>query len=952
MTSEVERCSKCGKEKRARALGSFTQWILDQRHCDCDKISMEVAAAPKMEYCSTCGKPLATSRHGSMTQWIFRASTCTCERPGRVTAADAFSGSQPLGTTHDIPHDDEAELPVDASQFPSQRYKALSVLGEGGSGKVYLCRDRLLGIKVAVKTLRQLNKEQLIAIQTEARATSSLNHPLILKTLDFGPTESGSPYMVMEFFNGIPLNQWLEEHGLFEPFQTKDIFERIASALSKAHTRGIFHRDLKPSNILISVDPSGSIDLKLIDFGVAIVKQETGPSSNVQGQTLAGTPAYMPPDIVLGKTFDERSEVYSLGCVLYECLAGRPPFTADTALEIMKMHADAPVMPLSAINKTVPTELETVVFTCLEKNPDDRYSSMDELADALRSIHFESEKINVSSEITKSTEEEHPPSRDSRKILLISIGILTLVAVSSYSLLKPRPAAEKPKSKIAKNLAAVEESPLVKGSDRDRRQMSETLAMASDKLQSIEAKALKGDVQAQRKLALMYSDGNGVPQDQETSFKWALKAAKGNDDEAQNMLAYMYEEGRGVERSEKEAFHWFGRAAANGNVPALSALGRMHLWGIGTKKNEHEAFLCFQKAIARGSTTAKSNLAHMYEDGNGVPQDYSRAMQLFRQAAAEGDPSAENNVGFMYLHGLGVPVDYQEAFKHFNASAQRGCIEAHTNLARLYEHGEGVPQSYEQTIKHLKYAADHGEANAVNNLGHLYMTGKGGKEKIAEAIPLFHKAIKMGSYLAVSNLGRMHEQGLATKKDLKEALRLYTISAEHGDMYGQNSLANLYKDGLGVKRDYKTAVKWYERAAEQNLPVAQNNLGMMYMDGLGVKKDYKRAINLLNTAAESGNAQAFCNLGLIYENGLGVTRDYKRAFSLYAKASSAGVPEAKLFIARMFETGSGVKKNLEAAERWYSKAASAGLEEAQDKLRELQKRKESSQTIDSANFQV
>lgn len=939
MTSEVERCSKCGKEKRARAIGSFTQWILDQRHCDCDKISMEVAAAPKMEYCSTCGKPLATSRHGSMTQWIFRASTCTCERPGRIATVDPYAENQSHGTTHDIPQDDEAELQVDASQFPSSRYKALSVLGEGGSGKVYLCRDRLLGTKVAVKTLRQLNKEQLIAIQTEARATSSLIHPLILKTLDFGPTESGSPYMVMEYFNGIPLNQWIEKHGLFEPLQTKVIFERIASALSKAHQLGIFHRDLKPSNILISVDSTGNIDLKLIDFGVAIVKQETAPSLTVQGQTLAGTPAYMPPDIVLGKTYDERSEVYSLGCVLYECLAARTPFTADTALEIMKMHADAPVPPLSAIRITVPDELETVVFKCLEKNPEDRYSSMDELADALKSIHFESEKINESSAITKSLEEEHRQPRDLRKILLISIGSLMLVAFSSYSLLKPLPTTEKPKSKKTKKLS-VEESPLVKGSDRDRRQMSETLARASDNLQSIEARALKGDVHAQRKLALMYSEGHGVPQDQETSYKWALKAAKGNDDEAQNMLAYMYEEGRGVERSEKEAFYWFGRAAANGNVPAISALGRMHLWGIGTKKNEHEAFLCFQKAIERGSTTAKANLAHMYEAGNGVPQDYGKAMQLFRQASAEGDPSAENNIGFMYLHGCGVPVDYQEALKHFNASAQRGCIEAHTNLARLYQYGEGVPKSYEQTIKHLKYAADHGEPNAVNNLGHLYMTGKGGKDKVGEAIPLFQKGIKMGSYSAMSNLGQMHEQGLATKKDLKEALRLYTISAEHGDMYGQNSLANLYRDGHGVQRDYKTAVKWFERAAEQNLPVAQNNLGMMYMDGLGVKKDYKKAINLLSTAAESGNAQACCNLGLMYENGQGVTRDYKRAFSLYARASSAGVAEAKLFIARMFETGSGVNQNLEAAERWYSKAASAGLEEAQGKLKELQKRRE------------
>jgi TPR repeat protein/predicted Ser/Thr protein kinase len=937
MTSAVERCSNCGKEKRSRKLGSFTQWILDQNHCDCDKISEQVAAAPKMEYCSICGKPLPTGRHGSMTQWIFSGSTCSCERPGRVVPPQGHASIQAHAPIEEI-QEDEAELSVDARQFPSQRYKALSVLGQGGAGKVYLCRDRLLGIKVAVKTLRQLNNEQLIAFQTEARATSSLNHPLILRMLDFGPTESGSPYMVMEYFNGIPLDQWIEEHGLFQPLQTVHIFERIASALSKAHQLGIFHRDLKPSNILIAVDSAEMIDLKLIDFGVAIVEQETHPSPTAQGRTLAGTPTYMPPDIVLGRSFDQRSEIYSLGCVLYECLAGRPPFIADSALELMKMHADAPVPTFLEIKKTVKPELEKVVLKCLEKNPEDRYSSMDELACALNSIASEPEtKLDDSPAPTRLLAGNKRPNHP-RKVIFIGVGCLMLLAFSSYPLIKQSPSTKKEKSK--KTVPVPEEKALTKISDHAPPQMSETLAKASDNLRSLEMRASNGDVGAQWKLAIMYSRGDGVPLDQETAFKYALKAAKGNNADAQNMLAYMYEDGQGVERSEKDAFYWFKRAAANGNVPALSALGRMYRGGIGTKKDDQKALLCFQQAIARGSTTAKANLAQMYEDGNGVPQDYAKAMTLFRQASAEGDPAAENNVGFLYLHGCGVPVNYEEAFKHFEASAKRGCIEAHSNLAKLYKEGLGVPQSYEQTIKHLKYAADHGEVNAINNLGLLYMSGEGGQEKIAEAIPLFHRAIKLGSYLAMSNLGQMHERGLATKRDIKEALRLYTISAEHGERYGQNSLGNLYKDGIGVERDYKSAVNWYQRAADQNLPVAQNNLGTMYMNGWGVKKDYQKAIHWLSTAAENGNALAYCNLATLYENGQGVNRDYKRAFSLYAKAAGNGVPHAKFHIARMFETGSGVNKNLEAAERWYAKAASSGLADAELKVKELRRLKE------------
>lgn len=173
---------------------------------------------------------------------------------------------------HNIEPTEEVELVLDPERFPVERYKPLQELGRGASRAVFLCRDRMLGEKVAVKTLRQLSAEQLIAFQFEARANSKLNHPAIITLLDFGPTPAGAPYMVLAYFKSVTLEDFLRVHGKVPLPIFKQIFEPIISGLAHAHSKGIFHRDLKPSNILID---TLSLQVKLIDFGVARIKEDT-----------------------------------------------------------------------------------------------------------------------------------------------------------------------------------------------------------------------------------------------------------------------------------------------------------------------------------------------------------------------------------------------------------------------------------------------------------------------------------------------------------------------------------------------------------------------------------------------------------------------------------------------------------------------------------------------------
>ncbi len=282
----------------------------------------------------------------------------------------------------------EEELVLAAGKFPTDRYIPLGRLGRGAAGVVYSAQDRLLNKDVAVKILLDLTGEQLIAFQEEARATSKLRHDNIITVLDFGASESGTPYMVMELVNGETLETILRESGPLPEEEAIHIIKQLCSALSCAHQNGIFHRDLKPSNVLLIDSDYDSPEARLIDFGIAKVKEATGRVTEYQSRTLAGTPAYIAPDPVLGHKYDERSEIYSVGCLFFEMIAGEPPFLAETALETISLHVHQPPRRLSQLEsaKYVSTTTEEIVAKCLAKNPSERFQSMEKLLDALNTM--------------------------------------------------------------------------------------------------------------------------------------------------------------------------------------------------------------------------------------------------------------------------------------------------------------------------------------------------------------------------------------------------------------------------------------------------------------------------------------------------------------------------------------------------------------------------------------
>jgi serine/threonine-protein kinase len=278
-------------------------------------------------------------------------------------------------------------------------YRVLSLLGEGGMGAVYLAEHPGIGRRVAVKVLHKQfsGDEQLLGrLLNEARAANAIRHPNIIEILDSGMRDDGTPYLVMELLEGESLGGRLRRAGPMPIGDAIAFTLQTASALGAAHKKGIVHRDLKPDNLFIvglSADESARVEadgpnerMKVLDFGIAKLQMpQPGDSVKTRTGTLMGTPIYMSPEQCRGtKTVDHRSDVYSLGIIVWEMLVGQPPFMSEGFGELVNMHLNVPPPSARAQRPEISEQLDGVLLKMLAKNPEDRYADMASLTAALR----------------------------------------------------------------------------------------------------------------------------------------------------------------------------------------------------------------------------------------------------------------------------------------------------------------------------------------------------------------------------------------------------------------------------------------------------------------------------------------------------------------------------------------------------------------------------------------
>jgi eukaryotic-like serine/threonine-protein kinase len=269
------------------------------------------------------------------------------------------------------------------------RYEIKELIETSGWGNVYRATDSMLEKDVAIKIVHDhvlKDASNIKRFRREARLLCRLESRYVIRVLDADTTPA--PYLVVEYFDGIPLDKWLSANGPMNAQMAIDLFCQLCGALAEAQALDIVHRDLKPASILIKTNDN-AVEARIVDFGLAkcLTSDNTCGSQITSPGEMLGSPPYMSPEHFDGN-WDYRSDIYSLGCIMYELLAGRPAFKAKFAPEYLRLHRSTLPERISKVNpgSILPAGLEEVIFTCLEKSPNRRYQTAKLCAEDLKAI--------------------------------------------------------------------------------------------------------------------------------------------------------------------------------------------------------------------------------------------------------------------------------------------------------------------------------------------------------------------------------------------------------------------------------------------------------------------------------------------------------------------------------------------------------------------------------------
>ena len=283
-----------------------------------------------------------------------------------------------------------SDEPTLVGQVLSGRYKVIEQLGSGAMGTVYKAEHVLMGQIHAIKVLHKhltSDAHSLQRFQVEAKAASALRHDNLLTVTDYGITESNQPFIVMDYIAGKSLADVLSHNGPLSLADFVDTFSQVCEGLAHAHDKNVVHRDLKPSNIILTTAADGSKNARIVDFGIAkILPNHNGAAQHLtQTGEIFGSPLYMSPEQCRGGKVDCRSDIYSLGCVMFEALTGSVPVQEASAIETLFKHINGSVPPISQMypKLAIPVELESIVSKALENYPEKRYQLVEEIASDL-----------------------------------------------------------------------------------------------------------------------------------------------------------------------------------------------------------------------------------------------------------------------------------------------------------------------------------------------------------------------------------------------------------------------------------------------------------------------------------------------------------------------------------------------------------------------------------------
>lgn len=382
--------------------------------------------------CSTCQKPISLKARSDVTRFLSFESRCMCQDdettvpPRLVEVADETSSIQ-LG---------------DVQAVLGDKYEVLGLLRAGGTGDVYKVHDKNLDKMFAVKLLHADLAADINTVkffQQQAKDAQDLTHANLAAVYGANVAENGTPYIIMDYLDGDTLAEELSTHGFLDVPRALDIFIQMAEALAHGHTKGVTHHDLKPTNVVLCKGSGGQDFVKLVDFGIARSLTSTGAdgqtttggrqkrSSGSPSKPVAGSPRYMSPEHCLSRPLDARSDIYSMGCIMYEALTNVPVFEDKNPIRTMVKQVGSKPRPFAELKHeyAIPGTLEQVVFRCLEKNPSGRYQSAQDLMVDLQ-------RVKNGQELVQPQRIEEPPRFWSKRNQLIAAGSLLALLVTVW----------------------------------------------------------------------------------------------------------------------------------------------------------------------------------------------------------------------------------------------------------------------------------------------------------------------------------------------------------------------------------------------------------------------------------------------------------------------------------------------------------------------------------------
>jgi hypothetical protein len=453
----TSQCNKCGKSLVNTRAGSFTSYLFQQNYCQCNKNcagpQSNQKESPASRVCTNCGKSVAKKRAGSFTSFLFQELRCQCAQPAlpmkeRIVRTNSQVRRQALaekgGYTANFKANAESGSSLPQADFSTGAviggaFKIDSVIGAGGMGIVYLAQHLSLNRPYALKVLSPsiVSEQSWLRFKAEAKTLSALNHPGLVRVYDLGIHDNTVPYYSMDFLEGESLEDLLVRRGPQTVEFTISIFLAVLDTLAYAHRSNVVHRDIKPANIFICQNQ----EIKILDFGISKLVGEKHNQELTAAGEVFGSPYYMSPEQCRGEYLDFRSDIYSVGCTLFETLTGYVPFESDSSLEIAMLHEEGEIPSLSDVcDITFPPSLDVVIEKCLAKLRQDRYQSAKEMAIDLMRIQ-EGKNLEAYAGATKSNRSDsggrEAASRGLAGFGMLGFGLLAslafgLIAVSVF----------------------------------------------------------------------------------------------------------------------------------------------------------------------------------------------------------------------------------------------------------------------------------------------------------------------------------------------------------------------------------------------------------------------------------------------------------------------------------------------------------------------------------------